>query len=193
MNLKFLVQSTVEIILNPANAWEIIESRKESVGYLLWNLFLPLILLAAVSALLGSLLFTNPGLTKAYSVIAGVRYLLMFLLVLLGTTLIFTEITNLFHAGRDFNISFKIIAYSLVPFLLCQVLSLLFESLIFVNVLALFGLYICWTGIGKLINPPEKQVPFLLISATLVFIILFIIINWALTISADKLYFAFLT
>jgi hypothetical protein len=111
--------------------------------------------------------------------------------VIYGTAFIFKEITNALDLGRDFNLSIKIIAYSSAPFLLCQIISRLFESFIFVNVLSLYGLYIFWTGVEKMINPPEqKKIP-MMISVAGVFIVLIIAGNWLLTLILDKLYFAF--
>jgi len=191
MNLKFLAHNVIYIILNPGKAWETIFSENKTVSYLIWNLFLPLIIVTAVSAFLGSILFTGTGLTKAYSIITGVRYILMFLMTLYGTALIFKELTNGFNLGKDFNVSFKIIAYSVIPFLICQMLSHIIESFIFVNVLALFGMYICWTGIEKLLNPPEKNKLLLMFAATVGFVVIFIAANWILNIAADKVYFTF--
>jgi hypothetical protein len=192
MNLNFLVRSVTDIILNPAKVWRTIHSEDKSVIFLIWNLFFPLILLASISALAGSLLFNNPGLKTAYSVLAGIRYLILFFLVIFGTTLIFMRIASFLSSAIDFKVSFRITAFSLIPFFLCQILSLTFESFIFVNVLAFYGLYICWTGIEELLNTQEKQKLMLMISAAVVFITLFIIINWILSHAFDKLYFAFL-
>lgn len=99
--------------------------------------------------------------------------------------------TKALHLGSDFGLSFKIIAYSAVPFLICQIISRMFESFIFINVLALYGLYIFWIGVEKMLNSPEhKKLP-LLIAATLAFILLLFAVNWILTWAVDKLYFAF--
>jgi hypothetical protein len=112
--------------------------------------------------------------------------------VIYGTAFIFREITNAFGLGRDFNLSFKIIAYSSIPFLLCQIISQLFESFIFINVLALFGLYIFWAGIEKLLNPPEQKKLPLLIAATITFVVIFFAVNWFLSMVSDKFYYAFI-
>jgi len=94
--------------------------------------------------------------------------------------------------GRNFTVSFKIIAYSLTPLLLCLVLNLLFESLFFINILAFYGLYIFYTGAEKMLNPPEhKKIP-MLIAVSVTVIVLFIAANWILTRIIDRIYFTFL-
>jgi len=69
-------------------------------------------------------------------------------------------------------------------------MSRLFESLIFVNILSFYGLYILWTGIEKTINPSERKKILLMISAAAAFIALLLIANWILTLVFDKLFFS---
>lgn len=179
------------MILNPLSAWDNVNSENRSVSFLVLNLFLPLIITGAVAAFLGSSFFTKIGLNKAYAILTGVRYLILFALTIYGSSYIFNEITNASSLGRNFNISFKIIGYSVIPLLICQIVSRLFESFIFVNVLALFGLYICWTGIEELIDPQGKKKLLLLIAATAAFIFLFIAVNSILLVAAEKIFLAF--
>jgi hypothetical protein len=191
MDFKFLSHRIRNIILNPEKAWDAIHYENKPIKFVRGSFILPLIFLVALSAFLGSLLFTNTAVSEVYSALVGVKYFLLIYFVIYGTAFIFKEITNALDLGRDFNLSIKIIAYSSAPFLLCQIISRLFESFIFVNVLSLYGLYIFWTGVEKMINPPEqKKIP-MMISVAGVFILLIIAGNWLLTLILDKLYFAF--
>jgi hypothetical protein len=192
MDFKFLVHSVRNIFSNPAKEWDVIYSENKSVKFIRRNLFLPLVILAAVSAFLGSLLFTGAELLKAYPTLTGIKYFILIYLVIYSTAFIFSEITNAFRLGKDFSMSFKIVAYSSIPFLLCQIISQLFESFIFINVLALFGLYIFWAGIEKLLNPPEQKKLPLLIAATVTFVVIFFAVNWFLSMVSDKIYYAFI-
>lgn len=191
MDFKFLAKSVKNIILRPAKAWEDIYLENKPAKYIGRNLLFPLIILTAVSAFLGTFLFTRTELLKAYSVLTGVKYFVLIYLVIYGTALIFREITKSLGVGMDFDLSFRLIAYSSVPFIMCQIISLLFKSFFFINVLAFVGLYIFWTGMEKLLSPPEKRKLPLLIAATVTFIIVFLTANWFLSIVSDKLYFAF--
>jgi len=65
-----------------------------------------------------------------------------------------------------------------------------FESFIFINILSFYGLYILWTGIEKLIDPPERKKILLLISASIAFITLLTLTSWILTLAFDKIYFS---
>lgn len=190
MDLKFLVHTVRNIILDPVKEWDVIHSENKTAEYFSRNLFFPLLIAVSVSAFLGSFLFANTELSNAYSLLTGVKYLILLSLAIYGTAFIFKEITNAFGLGRDFNLSFKFITCALVPFLLCQILTRLFESFIFVNILSFYGLYILWTGIEKMFNPPEREKILLMISAALTFIALLFIANRILTLVFDKLYFS---
>jgi hypothetical protein len=191
MYFKFLVNSIRKIFRNPVSAWGEIYSDNKTVSYIRRRLLFPLVILAALSAFLGSLLFTRTELLKAFSALTGIKYFILIYVVIYVTALILREITKVLGLGRDFGLSFKLITYSSLPFLICQIVSRLFESFIFVNVLALFGLYIFWTGMEKLLIPPEKRKIPLLIVATVTFIAVFFAADWLLSMLFDKLYFAF--
>jgi hypothetical protein len=93
--------------------------------------------------------------------------------------------------GNSFDLAFRLISYSIVPFLLCQIFSLLFESLLFVNVLALFGLYIFWTGMESSLKPLSTKKIELLAAALIAFIGVFIASNLLLTMLIDKIFYKF--
>jgi hypothetical protein len=190
MDFNFLVRSVRGIILDPLKEWDVIQAENKHAFYFSRNLLFPLLILASVSAFLGSFLFTNTVLKDSYSILTGIKYFTLLFLVIYGTALIFKEITNAFGLSKDFNSSFKIIVCSVVPFLLCQIITRVFESFIFINILSFYGLYILWTGIEKLIDPPERKKILLTISASIAFIALLSFASWILTLAFDKLYFS---
>ena len=191
MDLKFLADSIRNIIVDPIKAWDTIHSENRKAKYININLILPLTILAAVSAFLGSYYFINTGLTNAYSVMAGIKYFILYYLVIYCTALIIKEIAKVMNLGMDLNLSFSLVAYSAIPFLICQILSRVFEFFIFINVLALYGLYVFWVGIEEMIDPAEQKKTPLLIAAALTFIVFFYSADWILSAIIDKVYFAF--
>lgn len=191
MDYNFLYQRIKYIILDPVKAWKAIHTENRPIRYVRGSFFFPLIILVSVSAFLGSILFLHTELSEVYSVMVGIKYFILMYLTIYITTFIFKEITNSLDLGRDFTLSFKMIAYPAAPFLICQIISRLFESFLFINVLALYGLYIFWTGAEKMLNPPEHKKMPLLIATTVVFTGTFIFTNWLLTQVLDRFYFAF--
>lgn len=189
MDFKFFARSITQIILDPVKAWDSIYSEPRSVSYISLNLFFPLLLIAAISAFLGSVFFINTGFLKTFSVLAGMKYLLLYLVVIYITSFLVTKAAGAINAGMDFSLSFKLILYSSVPFLLCQAVSRLFESFIFVNMLSFYGVYILWTGTGKMLNTPENKKIQLVISSVIIFLLSFFITGWFLTRLFNKLFY----
>jgi len=189
MEFKFLAKSITEIILDPVKAWDTINSESRPVSYINFNLFLPLIIIVSISAFLGSLLFINTGLLKTFSILAGIKYLLLYLVVINGTSFMVTKAAGALNVAMNFNLSFKLVMYSSVPFILCQAVSRLFESFIFINILAFYGLYIMWTGTGKMLNLQENKKLHLLLATTIIFLLSFFITDWFLNRVFDKLFY----
>jgi len=191
MDYKFFLSGLKNIIFSPVKAWETIDSENKSVKIIRDNFLFPLIILVSITAIAGSLLFTNTELSPVYSIFTGIKWFLVFFVSIYLTSLILGEITFPLDLGKNFSVSFRLIAYSLAPFILCQVLSRLFESLLFVNVIGLYGLYIFWTGAEKLLNPPQyKKMP-LLIAATITLAVVYVGTSVALNMLVDKVYYAF--
>jgi hypothetical protein len=193
MNFKFLSYRVKNIILNPARAWSIIYSENRPLKYVRGSFLLPLIILVALSAFLGSVLFTHTGFLKIYSFFVGVKYFFLLLFTVYSTSFIFMKAALFFELNIDFTVSFKIIAYAAAPFLICQILSRMIESFIFINILAFYGLYIFWFGVEMMINPPSNRKLPLMVTAFSVFLIILVTVNWLLTFIIDKIYFAYFT
>jgi len=190
MDYKFLLNSIRYVILNPAKAWRIILEENRSLKEVRNSFLFPVVIIATICAFLGSIIFTNAKLSPVYSVFVGLKFLLLYLFTIYTSALILSEITRALDLGKNFNLSFKLIAYSFTPFLICQFVSLLFESLVFVNVLALFGLYIFWIGAEIMLNPPDHKKMPMLVAIFVVMTELFIAGNVALTSVIDRIYFA---
>lgn len=191
MNYKFFLSGLKNIIFSPVKEWETIDSENKSVKATRDNFLFPLIILVTLSAIAGSLLFTNTELSPVYSIFTGIKWFLVFFVTIYLTSFILGEITFPLDLGKDFSVSFRLIAYSLAPFILCQILSRLFESLLFVNIIGLYGLYIFWTGAEKLLNPPQyKKMP-LLIAATITLGVIYVGTSVLLNMLVDKVYYSF--
>jgi hypothetical protein len=187
----FLIFKVKNILTNPAKAWDTIDSENKSVKSIRNNLLLPLILLISVSSVAGSAMYTNAEMSGIYSFLTGIKSFFLFFISIYATAFIHKEITYPLDLGKNFAVSFRLISFSLVPYLLCQVLSSFFESLLFINVLAFYGLYLFWTGSEKLLTPPAyKKMP-LLIATCITFTGVFIATNLLFTMIMDRVYLKF--
>jgi hypothetical protein len=155
------------------------------------SFLLPLIITASVAAMAGAQLFATAEFSPFYSVLAGIRTFLVLYSTIYITSVIFGEVTFPLDLGKDFHISFNIITFSFVPFLICLVISNIFESLLFVNVIGLYGIYIFWEGSARLLNPPQyKKMP-LLIAAIVTAVTVYISTNMVLKVLFEKIYYVF--
>jgi hypothetical protein len=185
---NFMPVMVKDILMDPVKAWQTINSNKRPVITITLSFLLPLIIFVSAAAIAGSLLFTNSVSSPGFSVLMGIKCLLVLFITIYGSAYILTRITYQPELSNDFFTSFRLIAYSAVPFLLCQLLSCLFESLLFVNVLALYGLYIFWTGLEAIIIPPSRKKKPILIVTFVVFAGVYIASDLILTLMFNKIF-----
>ena len=192
MNFNFFLKGIKNILFTPSKFWETIISEHPSAGFIRNSFFIPLSLLAGMSAFLGSFLFANAELALSYSVLSGLKYLIVIVISVYATSYLLVETTYPLDLGRDFNTSFSLIVFSVTPFLMCQILSHLFESLLFINIIGLYGLYIFWIGTEKILDPPQyKKMP-LLVAATITFAGIYIATYLLFSMITDRVYYSFL-
>jgi hypothetical protein len=189
MNLNFFLQGIKNIVFNPAKIWETVKSEHTPTALTRNSFFIPLAILVALSAFFGSLYFTNSELSPLYSVFFSIKCLAVIFIAVYATSYLMGEITYPLDLVRDFNISFSMIVFSVTPFLMCQILSRLFESLLFVNIIGFYGLYIFWIGTEKILNPPQyKKMP-LLIAVFVTFTGIYIATDLLLSMITDRVYY----
>lgn len=160
MDYKFLLISLKNIHPDPSQTWETIDSENRPLKVVRDSFLFPLLILVTLFSIACSLIFMNNELSPVFSILTGLKNFLTLLITVYLSALIFIEITYPLDLGRDYFVSFRIITFSLTPLLLTMIISGLFESLQFVNILGLYGLYILWTVAEKLLSPPQhKKMP----------------------------------
>jgi hypothetical protein len=191
MNNKFFLLKVTDIIFNPVKAWETIDSENKPVNVIRNGFLFPLILIVSIAAMAGSLIFINTESSPLYSVFVGIKCFMLFYVSVYASAYVIRQITHALDLGDNFAISFRLIVYSIVPLLICQIFSRLFESVLFVNVLALSGLFIFWTGTERMLTPPSHKKMPLLISAFISFVVIFVATDFLFTKIIDKIFYTF--
>jgi hypothetical protein len=110
MDFKFLHRRIKYVILDPVKAWDAIHSENRPIKDVRGSFFFPLIILVALAAFAGSIIFDNSGLSIEYSILAGVKYFLLYYFVIYASALILRELSYAMDLGRNFTTSFKLIA-----------------------------------------------------------------------------------
>lgn len=189
MDFRFLYHRTKYFIISPGKAWDVVHRENRPMRYVRGSFFFPLVILVSVSSLLGSLFFTNSTLKPMYSVLTSIDTFLLLYLGVNASALIVREITRALDLGHDYLVAFKLVTYSMAPFFLSMTVSRLFESLLFINILGSYGLYIFWTGMETMINPPEhKKLP-MVIATVIAMIIIFGLLQVVLSKVTETVYF----
>jgi hypothetical protein len=190
MDLRFLYNRIKYFIISPVRAWEVVHRENRPLKDVRGSFALPLIALVSVCAFLGSVLFINTTLNPMYSVLKAADSFLLLYLGLYGSAFVIREITRALDLGHDFLVAFKLVAYSMAPIFLSLTISKLFESLLFINLLGLYGFYIYWTGMEEMLNPADhKKIPMIIATAFTV-IIIFALLQVVLSRLTEMLYFA---
>jgi hypothetical protein len=191
MDYRFLMTGIKNIIFNPSKYWFTIHSENISGKSVRNSILLPLTLLVSVAAIAGSLIFINTELSFVYSIFLGIKKFTVILTATYVSALILQETTYPLDLGRSFTISFRLIVFSLVPLLLCQIVSSTFESLLFINITGLYGLYIFWAGAEVMLKPQQhKKIP-LLVATTVVFTGVYLAADIFLSMVTDRIFYSF--
>ncbi len=191
MNYRFLFASIKNILTTPRNYWNTTLSEPASTKLIRNSLLFPLVLLVTLAGITGSAVFVNTEMPLLYSVFHGVKTFILLIAVIYSTSFILKEITYPLDLGRDFSTAFRLVTFSMVPFLLCSIVSSAFESLLFLNILGLYGLYVFWSGANAILNPPQhKRMP-LLIAATIVMTGFYLALDFFFTMLTDRVFYAF--
>jgi hypothetical protein len=189
MDFRFFLQGISKVIITPGAYWEMIIREKTSVSHIRNSMLFVFAVLVAVFGFAGSIIFTNSHLAPVYSVLYSVQCFAVILLSVYLTSAVLVIGSGFSGISITFGIAFRMIVISLIPFFLCQLLSKLFESFQFVNILALFGLNIFWIGMQKQTSADKKQKLTLLIITFITFFLLYVISDFVLGLIADRLYF----
>lgn len=189
MDLTFYYITAKDTFLNTPRAWKGLQTRIPSIGNLAAGFLLPVILLISISAFAGTLLFTNSRFTILFPVLTATGCFVQFWLAVLTTFLAMKILSRKRGINTEANVLFSLLVFSLVPFFICQLLSRLFESLLFVNILAIFSIYIFWAGEEKLLDISNENKSAMLIASSLTFFATYAITGLIFDKTAEKLYY----
>ncbi len=151
------------ILADPVGEWAAIENEPGDPAYVLSRYVTVLALVPAVFSFIGAciigVILPNAGLVRAplfnglFGAILG--YVLSCAIVLMLGILI-NLVAPLFGGRRDFDSAFKLAVYSFTPAWLAGIFLVL-PGLQFLTLTGLYGAYILWLGLPRLIKSPERR------------------------------------
>jgi hypothetical protein len=157
-----IVERAKAIILTPGTEWGVIEQEPGDPAYLFSNYVALLAAIPAICGFIGSQILSSGPHSVGFVggiVVAIVRYLLAFVLVYV-VALITDALAPTFGGAKSQPNALKLIVYSMTPVWLTGVF-LLIPGLRILSILGLYGLYLFWLGLPRLMKAPdEKSVPY---------------------------------
>jgi hypothetical protein len=162
MNIAARAQA---IIVDPPAEWAKIDSELGDVVQLLISYVAPLAAIPALSGFIGACLVgaVVPGVgTVRASILQGFFGAAFGYVTACATVLVLGLVIDLlapvFGSRRSFEHAFKLVAYSYTPFWLAGIF-LLAPGLRFLIALSVYGVYLLWKGLPRLMETPRTKVP----------------------------------
>lgn len=165
-----LVARAQNIILKPAEEWDLIASEQASVGGLYTGYACILAAIPAIASILAGFLFLHWAV-PVIVVIALLSYVAQLAGVFVSAFVI-DALASSFDAQRSQIQALKLTVYSATAGWVAGVLSIVPFLGLLVWIAQLYGLYILYLGLPKLMkSPPEKTLGYFIVSLIAVFVV----------------------
>ncbi len=166
-----LIQRLKGILLTPEAEWPVIEQEPGTPGFLFPNYVVYLAAIPPIAGLIGQAIIgvATPVGTYRVPLFVGllgavIAYVLSFI-VIYAVAIIIDRLAPRFGGVKDFPSALKVTVYSFTPYWIAGILQLV-PGLRFVGyVVALFGIYLAWLGLPRLMRiKPDEAVPYVAIA-----------------------------
>jgi hypothetical protein len=145
-----------ELILNPRAFWKSHADARESQDELFKNLLLPLLGAAAISVFLGEF-FRSDYFRIWVAALWALREIALFASLYFVGVYGTNELIKYLGFEEKIEALQKLVAYSLVPFLLISVVTGLFPFFYFLDIFGIYGFYIFLMGGRRLLAFPREK------------------------------------
>ncbi len=178
-----IVSRVKGILFAPEAEWPKIEREPGTPGYLFPNYVVYLAAIPPLAGFIGGSIIgvAVPGLgTFRVPLFIGllgavIAYVLSFVVVY-AVAIIIDQLAPRFGAAKDFASALKLTVYGFTPYWLAGVFQLMAGLRFIGGVLALFGIYLLWTGLPRLMKPPkDRTVGYVVAAASCAVAIVFVI------------------
>ena len=167
-----IVERAKRIIVSPKTEWDVIEREATPTQQLLVGYVLPLAAVAAIASFIGSAIFAGMlgGVFGARVGIGGalvgaIIAVIMAVVSVFVIGFIVDALAPTFGGQKNMNQAMKLVAYSYTPGWVFGILAIIpFLGWIAAVIGGLYGIYVMYLGLPKLMkSPQEKSVPYLIV------------------------------
>ena len=152
------------ILLTPETEWPVIEQEPGTPAYLFSNYVVYLAAIPAIAGFIGASIFgvsvPSIGIIRvplfAGLLAAVIGYVLSFAVVYVVAILV-DQFAPRFGGIKDFANALKVTVYSFTPYWVAGVFQLIAGLRFVGHVVALFGIYLLWLGLPRLMKVPAEK------------------------------------
>ncbi len=186
MNLKLFIQNlysrALGIIGSPKEEWIKIKEENASIGHLIVNFALPLLLITGLSSTVGTYIHQDgKSLSTVLLVIAGLRPILSITFSLGFSILSISALIRSYGGNPDPAIATKLVFFTFLPLILVTIILGMAPDIYFAGLFSLYSFYILFFGAQVLPEiESERQLNFSMLSSTMI-LATYIILNYILS------------
>ena len=173
------IQSTADrvkgILVEPRPEWIKIKAEATSNKEIILFYVLPFVALAAIISLVSIWMSTYLGFALALR-FAVLKLITPVISIILAAVVI-NELADTFDSVKNFNNALKLVAYSYTPLLLVDIIVSISWTLGFLSFLGLYGVYLFWVGLPRMMDTPEDRRLVYIIAAVVVVLLLNVVIS----------------
>lgn len=155
MNVQSIADRVKGILVNPRAEWEKIKPETITNKELILFYVLPF---AAVAALISFfVIWISTYLSFFLALRFGILKLITPIITIIVTAVVINELADIFDSTKNLNNAFKLITYSFTPVLLVDIIVSISWTLVFLSIFGLYGVYIFWLGLPRMMNSPDDR------------------------------------
>ena len=189
MDFLLLYRRLLHLVSSPSGFWSQVKEEQLPSSKVRRYCLMPVILLIALASFTGTWLFSYNSLSVVYPLLKGLEYFLIFFISVELVSFLLAEIAGYMLKIRLSGELYKLITYSLMPFMLVMIITRIFSSLLFLNLLGLYGILILWTGIDILIGGDKLFRIRLTALISVAILVFYMGIRWMISSLIEGLYF----
>lgn len=159
------------VLLKPAMFWQREKVAPTGLKELLGGYFLPLVLTAGVAEFIGKMLWGS-GFYVIFPLMRAMREVLLFMLFYIISVFISNYLIGSFGGKKNLNAVKRLVAYSIAPAILINILTNLFPFLYVLEILGLYSFFIFLAGAEILLEFPGKNhIKYILVTLLVNFVV----------------------
>lgn len=179
---KELFQTSIRLLADPSKFWK--EQREGEIVLegAFKNFFLPLVVLVGVAVFVGEFI-SNSEFLLSYAVAKSIREMVSYVFIFFLSAYLLNELLKTFGGKKDKLAIARLMAYSLLPFLMASFVTGLFPALYMLNIVSLYGFFLFFWGVKECLDlPAENKTRYAMVGILLIIFVVFLmdVFSWKL-------------